>query len=126
MTNRFINADDAFASPSYTQAVETTAGSRLLTISGQVGVTPDGKAPADFEGQARLAFDNLGKQLGAGGMGWGDLVKMTVIVTDPAYVAPFRALRSAALGDHRPASTLIVAGLADPSWMVEIEAVAAQ
>lgn len=126
MTNRFINATDAFASPFYTQVVETAAGARLLTVSGQVGLDPDGTLADGFEAQTRLAFQNLDKQLAAGGMSLKDVVKMTVILTEHANVAAFREIRNGILGELRPASTMIIAGLADPRWLVEIEAVAAQ
>jgi enamine deaminase RidA (YjgF/YER057c/UK114 family) len=51
---------------------------------------------------------------------------MTVFLTDPALIGAWRSARAGWLGSHRPASTLlIVAGLADPRFKVEIEAEAA-
>lgn len=123
---RFLDALDVYASPRYTQAVEVRAGARTVHVSGQVGVAPDGTTAEGFEAQARRAFANLFAQLAAAGMGPTDLVKMTAIVTDPANVAAFRAIRAEVMGEHRPASTLLVAGLAEPQWLVEIEAVAAR
>jgi enamine deaminase RidA (YjgF/YER057c/UK114 family) len=35
-----------------------------------------------------------------------------------------RAGREAVLGAHKPASTLIVGGLSNPAWKVEVEAIA--
>ena len=48
---------------------------------------------------------------------------VTCFLTDRDLLAAFRAARGAVFGDHAPASTLLfVAGLADPRFMVEIEA----
>jgi enamine deaminase RidA (YjgF/YER057c/UK114 family) len=53
----------------------------------------------------------------------GDLVKLTAFVTDPKAIGTFRTSRDAFLKEHRPASTfLVVAGLAIPSLVVEVEA----
>ena len=54
MQRRDINAADAPApAGQYTQAVEVTAATRTLYISGQVGVAADGSIPADAEARAR-------------------------------------------------------------------------
>jgi 2-iminobutanoate/2-iminopropanoate deaminase len=57
-------------------------------------------------------------------MGIENLVKITTIVRDQADVATVRAGRATVLGTHRPASTLIVGGLSNPAWKVEVEGVA--
>jgi enamine deaminase RidA (YjgF/YER057c/UK114 family) len=60
-------------------------------------------------------------------MGIADVVKSTVFLTDRALIPAYRAARDAVFADHAAASTLlVVAGLADPHWVVEIEAEAAQ
>jgi 2-iminobutanoate/2-iminopropanoate deaminase len=52
-----------------------------------------------------------------------NIVKTTVFLTDRGLLPALRQARGAAFGDHRPASTLLfVAGLADPAFVVEIEA----
>lgn len=125
MANRPIDAAGAFSTPRYVQAVEIPACARVLVVSGQVGVAADGVAAEGFEAQAKLVFANLSAQLAAAGMGVTDIVKLTTIVTDAAFVGPLRTLRADWLGSHRTASTLLVAGLADAAWLVEIEAIAA-
>ena len=53
----------------------------------------------------------------------GNIVKTRVFLTDRELLPVFRSARAAVFGEHAPASTLLfVAGLADPSFMVEIEA----
>jgi enamine deaminase RidA (YjgF/YER057c/UK114 family) len=51
-----------------------------------------------------------------------NLVKVTMIIPDAAEIPASRPARAEALGDLRPASTLILAGLANPAWKIEIEA----
>ncbi len=125
MQRRDINAEDGPApAGQYTQAVEVTGVTRTLYISGQVGAELDGTVPDDAAAQARLVWRNIGAQLAAAGMGWANIVKLTTIIPDAADIAASRAARGAALGELKPASTLIVGGLANPAWKIEIEAIA--
>jgi enamine deaminase RidA (YjgF/YER057c/UK114 family) len=125
MQRRDINAADAPApAGQYTQAVEVTSAARTLYISGQVGIAADGSIPADAEAQSALAWRNLQAQLRAAGMELENLVKITTIVPDRADLTAVRAGRASVLGDHRPASTLIVGGLSNPAWKVEVEGIA--
>jgi 2-iminobutanoate/2-iminopropanoate deaminase len=122
---REINAADAPApAGQYTQAIEVTGASRMLYLSGQVGIASDGSVPEDAEAQCALAWRNLQAQLRAAGMGIENLVKITTIVCNPADIASVRAGRAAVLGTHQPASTLIIGGLANPAWKVEVEGIA--
>jgi enamine deaminase RidA (YjgF/YER057c/UK114 family) len=125
MQKRDINATNAPqpASP-YSQAVEVTGATRTLYVSGQVGSEPDGSTPENVASQARLAWRNLEAQLHAAEMSFDNLVKVTTILTDAEDIPASRAARVAALGDRRPASTLIIGGLASPAWKIEIEGIA--
>ncbi|MBR0648392.1 RidA family protein [Roseomonas terrae] len=106
----------------YSQAALIEGEGRRLVISGQVGVRPDGTTLAEPEDQMAQALANLGAVLSAHGMGPGNLVKMTVFLTDPAQLPAWRRQRAAFLGDHAPTSTLlIVAGLANPALLIEVE-----
>ncbi len=119
------NAADAPApAGQYTQAIEVSGNSRTLYISGQVGIAPDGTVPDDAATQSKLAWQNLQAQLRAAGMTIETLVKTTTIVPNEADIAALRSGREAVLGSHKPASTLIVAGLANPAWKVEVEGIA--
>jgi 2-iminobutanoate/2-iminopropanoate deaminase len=112
----------------YQHAIEVKPGARTLYLSGQVGNLPDGTVPKTIEAQAAAVWSNIGAILADAGMGFGDLIKITILLTDKAYILPSRAARDKALGDIRPpASTLmIVSALASPDFMIEIEAIAAQ
>ena len=126
MHRRDINAADASApAGEYTQAVELTGTSRTLYLSGQVGIASDGSVPEDAEAQCALAWRNLQAQLRAAGMDIeNSAVKITTIVRDPADVAKVRAGRGGRAGTHKPASTLIVGGLSNSAWKVEVEGIA--
>ena len=110
----------------YSHAVEVPAGSRLLYISGEVGVQPDGVVPDGIEAQAERLWKNLIAILEDAGMGIGDLVKITTYLVNPEDVGPAGAARAKYFGDARPGSaTVIVKALVVPNWLIEIEAVAA-
>jgi 2-iminobutanoate/2-iminopropanoate deaminase len=107
----------------YTHAIQITGEYRRLIISGQVGMALDGTVPTSGEGQIAQAFANLRAVLTANGMALENLVKTTAFLTDRGMLAAYRQARGAVFGEHAPASTLLfVAGLADPRWVVEIEA----
>jgi enamine deaminase RidA (YjgF/YER057c/UK114 family) len=107
----------------YTHAIEIRNAERRLVISGQVGMAPDGTIPETGGGQITQALANLRAVLEANDMTVTDIVKTTVFLTDRSLLGAFRAARTALLGEHAPASTLLfVAGLADPRFVVEIEA----
>jgi len=109
----------------YAQAFEVTGAQRLLLISGQVPVAVDGTLPAGFEAQCRQAWANVEAQLRAAGMTLDNLVKVTTFLANRDDGVANRQVRQAVLGDRTPALTVIVAGIFDAAWLVEIEAVAA-
>ena len=112
---------------SYNQAVEVAPNARWLHISGQLGIGPDGKLRDGIAAQAEQAWTNILNILSAAGMGAADIVKITTFVVSAGDVGAVRVAREAALGSVRPASTLLVVqALANPEFLVEIEAVAAK
>lgn len=80
--------------------------------------------PADFRAQCRLAWRNVEAQLRAAGMGLDNLVKITTFLADRKDGLANREVRQEVLGERTPALTVIVAGIFDEAWLVEIEAVA--
>ena len=110
----------------YSHAALVEGPARRLLVSGQVGLTPDGHLDHDAETQFGQALANLGAILSAHGMGPRNVAKVTVFLTDRDLVPLWRELRDAFFDGHAPASTLLlVAGLANPRFLVEIEAEAA-
>ena len=114
------------AASRYSQAIETAPGLRFIHLSGQIGLRPDGTLAPDHAGQHTQTWRNVLGLLAAAGMHAGHLVRVNAYVTSPEQVPLYREARDEALGEARPASTLVVvAALAAPDWVVEIEAVAA-
>jgi len=109
----------------YAQALEVEGARRLLFISGQIPETAQGEVPKDFPSQARLAWANVFAQLEAAGMSVGNLVKVTTFLSSREYGIVNREIRKEALGEHTPALTVIITGIFDDAWLLEIEAVAA-
>jgi 2-iminobutanoate/2-iminopropanoate deaminase len=110
---------------SYPQAVEVTGATRWLFLSGQIPVAPDGTLAADFRGQCDQVWANVETQLVAAGMTMDNLVKVTTFLADRRHALENRAARLKWLDGRQPALTVIVTGLFEAGWMVEIEAVAA-
>lgn len=123
---RALNAPDAVQpTGSYPQAVEVAGAQRLLFISGQIPVRADGEVPKEFKVQARLAWANVEAQLRAAGMSLDNLVKVTIFLSERAYSTENREVRRAVLGDRAVALTVIITGIFDAAWLLEIEAIAA-
>jgi 2-iminobutanoate/2-iminopropanoate deaminase len=64
-------------------------------------------------------------QLEAAGMAAGNLVKVTVFLSSREFAMANREIRQEVLGPHSPALTVIIAGIFDERWLLEIQAVAA-
>jgi len=107
----------------YTDAVR--AG-ELLFVSGCVPVDADGNLVAgDVVAQTRQVFRNIALVLEAAGAGFGDVVKVTVFLTDIDDRPAVNTVRQEVFGASRPASTLVeVSRLAIPGARIEVEAVA--
>lgn len=111
----------------YAHGVVLPAGARMVLTSGQVGTAPDGSLPPDATGQARQCFRNILAILGAAGMGAEHILRLNAFVTAPEHLRAYMTARDELFaGRAPPASTLVVvAGLARPEFLVEIEATAA-
>jgi 2-iminobutanoate/2-iminopropanoate deaminase len=126
MDIRSINSPLApSANGGYPQGLEVTGIQRLLFISGQVPETPSGQTPADFLPQARLVWTNVIAQLEAAQMSVANLVKVTTFLSARAYAQQNREVRQEFLGSHAPALTVVITGIYDESWLLEVEAIAA-
>jgi 2-iminobutanoate/2-iminopropanoate deaminase len=121
-----VNAPSApRAAGGYSQAIEIFGAQRLLFISGQIPESPSGSVPKAFPDQARLAWRNVLAQLDAAAMSVKNLVKVTIFLSSRDFAAANREIRQEILGSHSPALTVIIAGIFDDKWLLEIEATAA-
>lgn len=126
MTNTEINSHHA-PSPmgGYSQAMLVEGVSSFLFISGQIPETEDGNTPGDFESQCRLVWSNIVAQLEAAKMSVANLTKVTIFLSSREYAEINSKVRQEFLGGNNPALTVIITGIFDEKWLLEIEAVAA-
>lgn len=104
-----------------------TRGGRIVWLAGHGGLHgTERNLEGDFDGQARQAFRNLEATLAQAGGKLADVVTMTVFITDSRDGNRFVEIRKEFFPDaNYPASALVtIAGLARPTMMVEIQAVA--
>ena len=123
-------------------SVEVPAGSRLVYVSGTVPDPADATAPAgsvqrygDTATQTRSILTKIEAQLRRHGLSLGDAVMTRIFLVAPpgqarmdfaGMMSAWREFFGTAAQPNRPArSTMQVAGLVDPGWLVEIEVTAA-
>ncbi len=111
---------------SYSQALLIENASQLLFISGQIPVDKNEKTPAGFREQCILTWKNIELQLHAAGMKLENIVKVTVFLSDRKYREENMKIRKEILKEHQPALTIIITGIYDEAWLLEIEAIAAK
>lgn len=126
--HKHINPDSV-AQPRSAYSLACQAG-RTVYLSAQNGIDRDGKTVVGgVEGQFRQAWRNIEAILKAVGGDLHSLVRVTIYVVGKENIAKVRAARKAIVEEGwaavRPASTLLlVAGLVNDEWLVEIEATA--
>jgi enamine deaminase RidA (YjgF/YER057c/UK114 family) len=105
-----------------------TGTGRLVAVSGQVAIGEDGQlvGPGDPSAQARQVFENLRCCLGAAGLSFDEVIKLTYYVTDVAHLPAIRAARDEFVDtDRPPAGTAVqVVALVRPEFLLEVEAFA--
>lgn len=97
-------------------------GDRVV-VSGTGPVMEGGRCPVEADAQARRCFAIIEAALGRAGASLDDVVRTRLYVTAAEHADAVGAVHGELLGHVRPAATMvIVAGLLDPAWKVEIEA----
>ena len=127
MEREFINSPELAASPNniYNHVVKV---GNTVYISGQVSRDLEGNTAhvGDPDAQIRQVWTNLEIAVKSAGGTLKDIVKTTTYVVGRENLAKIRPARLELLpAEGRPTSTtLVVAGLADPDLLVEVEAIA--
>jgi enamine deaminase RidA (YjgF/YER057c/UK114 family) len=122
-----IAASSVFDPPAYAQAIKVTGAQTILLVSGQVDYDAKGAVghPGDFAAQARATYAALKAQVEAAGGTMASIVKLTTYLVDIRHRAELAAIREEFFGKTTPASTLVgVTALAQPGWLIEVEAIA--
>jgi len=112
----------------YSHVVTAEGAQKLVFCAGQVAADVDGKVlpPDDFEAQTRMVMQNLTNALAAGGAKLSDVTKVTIYICNPHDVPKARSILNDYFPKDPPGSTLcILRGLANPNFLLEIEAIAA-
>ena len=94
-----------------------------ILVSGTGPVWPDGSCPDDAETQARRCLEIIVTALAQAGATAADVVRTRMFLTTAADADAVGRVHGEVFGRVRPAATMVVvAGLLDPRWRVEIEA----
>jgi enamine deaminase RidA (YjgF/YER057c/UK114 family) len=97
-------------------------GDRVL-VAGTAPIQPDGSVDPDPFVQAGRCLEIIAEALAEAGATLADVVRTRIFLVDAADAGDVAAAHGQAFADVRPAATMVVvAGLLDPLWRVEIEA----
>ena len=112
----------------YSHTLRVPPGAEWLVIAGQVGLNAKGQVAQGAKRQSEQALRNILACLRANRMTKEHLVKLAIYLTDARFIEDMRAARRKVLGETvlPPSTLVIVAGLAAPEFLVEIEAWAAK
>ena len=128
MPREIINPPDLHDPAPFGYSHVVSARGELVYIAGQVGIDADAKPVSDeFEGQAKRAFENLGKALKAADLDWENVVEIKTHIVDhgPEKLEVLRDLALGYWGEEAPAQTMLgVAALGAPHLLFEVDAVA--
>lgn len=127
MPIQHLNPETLHSNPVFTQAILVPPGARTLLIGGQNAVDRHGEVvgKGDVAAQSAQALQNLKAVLDAAGAKLEDLVKVTVVIDQAADLrAAFGAWMAfwGARTNPPVVTVLRVAGLANPNYLIEIEA----
>jgi 2-iminobutanoate/2-iminopropanoate deaminase len=112
--------------PRYSQGILTESG-KLLFIAGQTASDKDGNVvgKGDIKAQTRQVFENIKAVLEAAGGSFDNVVMTTTYITDRKYREGYNEVRRGIYKTDPPTSTLvIVSGLANPDYLIEIACIA--
>lgn len=102
-------------------------GSRILQISGQVPVDAAGNnvGKGDIEAQTEQVIANIRAIVEEAGGTLADVSRLMIFLTDRAHLAKVMEVRKRHFVEPYPCATaVVVSGLANPDWEVEIEVTA--
>lgn len=128
MTKQIIHTEAAPAAVGpYSQAVRIAAGSDLVFLSGQIGLEPStGELVSEnFEAQVRQAFANLEAVVQAAGGSLGNIVKLTLFLTDLGRFAAANAIMAECIPQPFPARSTVGVSSLPKSAQFEVEAIIA-
>lgn len=129
----YISGNGKFASfGAYSPLARIGTPRELIAIAGQLGADSGGGLTGDGDtaAQVRQVFHNVGIALEEAGLGFGDVLKFTTYVVGRDTIPDFMATRTEVFaeiypdGQYPPNTLLIVPGLVEERFVVEVEALA--
>ena len=110
----------------YSHAVEFIGPGKLLFISGQIGISPNGAVLEKFSDQCIQAMANIEAILASVDFSVADILRVNYFLTDPVHLPELAEIRRVRWGQFKPpaVTTIVVAALARADLLVEIEATA--
>lgn len=129
MDIQHLNPDGLHKSPAFTQAILVSGAHKTLYIGGQNAMNENGETigKGDLAAQTTQALKNVGVILASAGASLENVVRWTIyVVQDQAVELGFQAFMQEWGARPNPAtiSVVYVAGLVNPEWLVEVEAIA--
>lgn len=127
MSVEYINPPEMHHNPAFSQGIIIPPGARILLVGGQNAVSPEGAVvgKGDIGRQTEQALANMVKVIDAAGGTLDNLVKVTLLIQHGVDLAPGFAAWMKVWG-QRPnppiVTAMMVAGLAHPDYLIEIEA----
>jgi 2-iminobutanoate/2-iminopropanoate deaminase len=124
------NPDTVPAPPAgrYSHVAVIDLGARkLLVLSGQVAIDPDGRlvGAGDMTAQTEFIMDTIGAILAAHGATLAHIVNVRTYLIDMSLLAEYGAARARRFSAPMPTSTTVqVAGLFVPGALLEVEVTA--
>lgn len=112
--------------PRYSQGI-VVEGGKLLFVAGQTASDKDGNVvgKGDIEAQTHQVFKNISAVLEEAGGALDHMVMTTTYITDRKYREGYNRVRQQYYKNSQPTSTLvIVTGLANPDYLIEIAGIA--
>jgi enamine deaminase RidA (YjgF/YER057c/UK114 family) len=104
----------------YSRAVVSGAS---VHVSGTAPIPREGDPPEGAYEQARLCLEIVGGALGEAGTDFEHVVRTRIYLTDAGDYEEIARAHGEVFAEIRPASTaVVVKGLLDPRWHVELEA----
>lgn len=128
-TVQYLNPKGLHQNPAFTQVVSVSGSAKTVYVGGQNALDANGEVvgKGDLAAQTEQIFRNLDLALGAAGARLEHVVKWTIYVVQSQDIRSGFGVFGRVWGErpNPPAITvLVVAGLANPEFLAELEAVA--
>jgi enamine deaminase RidA (YjgF/YER057c/UK114 family) len=120
MTRHNISSGSPFE-PRYGFSRAVRLGDRVI-VAGTAPIWPDDYVDPDPAAQARRCLEIMLEALAEAGGAAEDVVRTRMFITDPAHADAVGEAHGEVFSEIRPAATMVVvSGLLDPRWLVEME-----